>query len=96
MPVLVGVKVTVQLETVELTLARVQGDPVNVPGAVPVLVNATVPAGEDGVPAAEVSRTNAVQLVAWEMTIAAGEHETEVVVVRKVTVTVLLVPVLPR
>ena len=96
MPVLVGVNVTAQLETVELTLTRVHGDPVNAPGAVPVFVNATVPAGEDGVPATEVSRANAVQLVAWEMTIAAGVHETDVVVVRKVTVTVLLVPVLPR
>ena len=93
---MVGVNVTAQLETVELTLARVHGDPVNAPGAVPVFVNATVPAGEEGVPAAEVSRTKAVQLVVCEMTIAAGEHETEVVVVRKVTVTVLLVPALPR
>jgi len=55
-------------------------------------VKATVPAGVDAVPAAEVSLTKAVQLVDWETTTALGEHVTIVDVVLLVTVTVLLVP----
>ena len=51
-----------QLDVVELTLARVHGDPVNDPDAVPVLMNATVPIGADAVPV-DVSLTRAVQLV---------------------------------
>ena len=49
-PALVGVKVTLQLEVVVLTLARVHGDPVNEPVAVPPFVNATVPRGADAAP----------------------------------------------
>ena len=94
-PVAVGLNVTMQLEVVALTLAKVHGDPVNKPVAVPVLENATVPAGADAVPAAEVSFTNAVQLMVWETTTVAGEHVIAVVVVRRVTVTVLPVPLLP-
>ena len=62
-PAPVGLNVTVQLEVVALTLARVQGDPVKLPVAVPPLVNATVPRGAEAVPATEVSFTNPVQLV---------------------------------
>ncbi len=64
MPAPVGVKVTAQLEVVALRLARVHGLPVKLPVAVPVFVNATVPAGADAVPAEEVSLTKVVQLVA--------------------------------
>jgi len=88
-PAPVGVKVTLQLDVVALTDPRVQGEPVKLPAAVPPLVNATVPAGALAVPAAEVSLTNPVHVVACETTIAAGVHDTAVVVVRRVTVTVL-------
>jgi len=84
-----------QLDVVALTLTRVQGDPLNEPVAVPVLVNATVPAGADAVPAADVSLTNAVQLVDCPTTIVEGEHTTDVDVVLRLTVTMLLVPELP-
>src|SRR2546428_154415 len=94
-PDAVGLNVTVQLDVVALTPANVHGDPVNDPVAVPVCVNATVPAGADAVPAAEVSLTNAVQLVAWDTTIADSEQVTVVVVVLLLTVTELLVPELP-
>ncbi len=66
----------------------------NEPVAVPVLPNATLPAGAEEMPATEVSLTNAVQLVDWATTTPVGEHVTVVDVVRRVTVTVLLVPVL--
>src|SRR5713101_9912593 len=89
-PTLVGVNVTLQLDVVALTPANVQGEPVNDPDAVPPLVNATVPSGADAVPAAEVSFTNPVHVVACETTIVVGEHVTAVDVVRRVTVTVLL------
>ena len=64
MPELVGVIVRAQLEVVALTLARVQGDPVNAPVgvAVPVLLIATVPAGALVVPAAAMSLTKVVQV----------------------------------
>src|SRR6267378_7768841 len=94
-PEAVGLNVTLQFEVVALTLAKVQGDPVNVPVAVPPLVNATVPSGALAVPATEVSLTNPVQVMTCEMTAAEGEHVTAVEVVRRVTVTVLLVPELP-
>src|SRR5207249_3139273 len=94
-PCPVGVKVTVQSDVVTLRLAKVHGDPVKLPAAVPVLVKATVPAGGLAVPATEVSFTKAVQLVDWATTMAAGEHEMLVDVVLRVTVTVLPVPVLP-
>src|SRR5438445_5597 len=89
-PALVGVKVTLQLEVVALTLANVHGEPVNEPVAVPPLVNATVPRGADAVPAAEVSLTNPVQVMTWETTTTAGVHETAVEVDLPLTVTVLL------
>jgi len=56
------VNVTLQLDVVALTLANVQGVPVNDPVAVPPLVNATEPRGADAVPAAEVSFTNPVHV----------------------------------
>ena len=59
-PVLVGVIDTEQLDVVALTLASVQGEPVNEPLEVPEFANATVPAGADAVPEAEVSLTKAV------------------------------------
>jgi len=63
-PELVGVIVSAHLEVVALTLARVQGDPVNAPVgvAVPVLLIATVPAGVLVVPAVAMSLTKAVQV----------------------------------
>jgi len=61
-PDAVGLNVTLQLEVVALTDASVHGVPVKLPVAVPPLVNATVPRGEDAVPAAEVSLTNPVQV----------------------------------
>ncbi len=63
-PIVVGVNEAEQLDVVALKAARVQGEPVNDPNAVPVLVNATVPRGALAVPADDVSLTNAVQLVA--------------------------------
>ena len=89
MPVPVGVKVTVQLDVVALRPARVHGEPVKDPVAVPVLVNVTVPAGAEAVPV-EISLTKPVQLAACEITTAVGVHVTAVVVARSVTVTVLL------
>ena len=80
-----------QLDVVALTLANVQGDPVNDPVAVPPFVKATVPRGALAVPAAEVSLTNPVQLIDCATTTVDGEHDTAVDVVRRVTVTVLLV-----
>ncbi len=94
-PVVVGVKDAAQLEVVALRAAKVQGEPANDPVAVPVFVKATVPAGADAVPAEEVSFTEAVQLVACPVCIVDGEHTTVVEVVRRVAVTVLLVPLLP-
>ena len=91
----VGVMVAEQLDVVALTVARVHGVPVKDPPAVPVLVNATVPAGELAVPAADVSLTKAVHVTTWPTFTLVGVQDTEVVVVRRVTVTVLLVPVLP-
>ena len=91
MPVVVGVIDTEQLDVVALTLAKVQGEPVNEPPAVPDFANATVPAGDDAVPAAEVSLTNAVHVTDCPMTTEAGAHVTAVDVVLRLTVTVLLV-----
>jgi hypothetical protein len=88
-PDVVGVIVTLQLEVVALTLARVQGDPMKEPVADPPLVNATDPRGAEAVPAAEVSFTNPVQVTVWATTTVAGVHETAVELVRNVTVTVL-------
>jgi len=87
-PALVGVKVTLQLEVVALTLANVHGEPVNEPVAVPPLVNATVPRGADAVPAADVSLTNPVQVMTWETTTVDGVQVTAVEVVLRFTVTV--------
>ena len=55
--------VTLQLDTVALTPVNVQGEPVTVAVEVPVLVTATVPAGADAVPAADVSLTKDVQVI---------------------------------
>src|SRR5438445_1315867 len=77
-PVPVGVKVTLQVDAVAFSAARVQGEPVNDPAAVPVFVKATVPAGT--VPPEAISWTVAVHVVAWLMTIAEGEQTTVVVV----------------
>ena len=87
-PEAVGLNVTLQFEVVALTLAKVQGDPVNVPVAVPPLVNATVPSGALAVPATEVSLTNPVHVMICDTTTVVGVHETAVEVVRSVTVTV--------
>ncbi len=89
MPELVGLNVTLQLEVVALTAARVHGEPVKLPVAVPPFVNATVPRGAEAVPAEEVSFTKPVHVVAWETTTAEGEQDTAVEVVLNVTVTVL-------
>jgi hypothetical protein len=56
---------------------------------VPPGVNVTVPVGVEVVPAA-VSVTVAVHEVACPITTVAGEHATVVVVVRRLTVTVVL------
>ena len=88
-PALVGLKVTLQLDVVALTLAKVQGDPVKDPAAVPPFANATVPSGALAVPAVEVSLANPVHVMTCETTTVAGVHETAVEVVRRVTVTVL-------
>jgi|SRR6267378_1697896 len=87
-PDAVGLNVTLQLDVVALTPARVHGDPVNEPVAVPPFVNATLPRGAEAVPATEVSLTNPVHVVAWATTIADGAHDTDVEVVRRLTVTV--------
>ena len=87
-PALVGVKVTLQLDVVALTLARVHGVPVNEPVAVPPFVKATAPSGALAVPAAEVSLTNPVHVMICDTTTVVGVHETAVEVVRSVTVTV--------
>src|SRR5207245_2623810 len=87
-PALVGVKVTLQLEVVVLTLARVHGVPVNEPVAVPPLVNATLPRGADAVPATEVSLTNPAHVMICDTTTVVGVHETAVEVVLRLTVTV--------
>jgi len=88
-PALVGVNDAEQDDVVVLKVVRVHGAPVNDPVAVPPLLNETVPRGAVAVPV-PVSLTNAVQLVAWETTIAAGEQDTVVVVGLPPTVTVLL------
>jgi hypothetical protein len=88
-PAAVGLKVTLQLDVVALTLAKAHGVPVNEPVADPPLVNATVPRGAEAVPAAEVSFANPVQVMTWETTTVVGVHETAVEVVLRLTVTVL-------
>lgn len=55
----------------------------------PLGVNVTVPVGVDAVPDA-VSVTVAVQLVAWPIATVDGVQATVVVVVRRLTVTVVL------
>src|SRR5437899_2226956 len=61
------------------------------PAAVPPLVNATVPAGADAVPATEVSFANPVHVMTWFTTTARGVQDTDVAVDLPPTVTVLLV-----
>jgi hypothetical protein len=94
-PPVLGVIEAEQLEVVALIVARVQGVPVKVPVAVPELVNATDPVGALVVPADELSLTKAVHVVVWPTAIELGVQLTIWEVVRKVTVTVLPVPVLP-
>ena len=94
MPVLLGVIVAEQLEVVPFTLASVHGVPVNDPDAEPVLLNETVPAGADAVPAA-VSLTNAVHVTVWPTETVDGAQVTLVAVALvPPTLTVLLDPVL--
>jgi hypothetical protein len=82
--------VAVQLDVVAFTLVSAL-QALNEPVADPVLVKATAPAGALAVPAADESLTKAVQLTDWPTTTGAGEHTTDVLVDRGVTVTVLLV-----
>ncbi len=88
-PELVGLNVTLQLEVVALTAARVHGEPVKLPVAVPPLVNETVPRGAEAVPTEEVSLTKPVQVIVCETTTLDGEQDTAVDVVLLLTVTVL-------
>ena len=87
-PCPVGVNVTMQLEAVVLTLASVQGDPVNDPVADPLFVKDTVPPGAEAVPAIDVSVIVAEQLMDWPTATELGEHVTAVEVVLRFTVTV--------
>lgn len=87
-PVVLAVIVTLQLDTVALTAASVQGEPETTAVDVPVFVTATVPSGADAVPATEVSLTKEVQVVAWPVDTEFGEQVTTVDVVLNDTVTV--------
>ena len=62
MPVVLGAIVTWQLDVVAFTVVKLHGVPLKVPVALPVFVNATVPAGVDVVPAVDVSLTNAMHV----------------------------------
>jgi len=96
-PDVLGATDAKQLEVVALIVVRVQGVPVKVPVADPVLLKATVPAGALVVPAVELSFTNAVQVVVCPTAIEFGVQLTMVVVLRRLTVTVLpAVGPLPR
>jgi hypothetical protein len=71
------------------TWARVQGEPVKPPAAVPVNVKATVPAGVETVPGLVAgSTTVAVQTLPWATSTVDGAQDTVVVVGRRLTVTV--------
>jgi len=83
-----------QLAVVALTVVKVHGEPPKLPAAVPVWVKATVPAGVEAVPTPALSLTKAVQLTDCAITAVAGEQVTAVVVARRATLTVLLVPLL--
>jgi hypothetical protein len=86
-PDALGVKLTEQLEVVALTATNVHGFGVlNEPAA--GVLNKTVPPGALGVPAAEVSLTNAVQEDACPTLTVAGLQTTVVEVVRLLTVRV--------
>lgn len=74
--------------------ARVHGLPVNEP-VTPVWANVTDPVGVTTVPAVVVSLTVAVQLVAWPVATADGLQTTLVVVVLRLTTTVVAELVLP-
>jgi hypothetical protein len=87
-PVLVGVKVEVQVaEAVVPDRVHVVKEPVT-----PVTESATVPVGVRNVPAAEVSATVTVHVVAW-LTKTGVVQLTVVVVVRGLTM-ILVVPLL--
>ena len=75
---LVGLKVTEHVEAVAFRTARVQGEPVKKPVAVPPLVKATVPRGEVGL-VEDVSLTIAEHVEAWLIT-TGPVQVTEVVV----------------
>src|SRR5207245_9024484 len=77
-----------QLEAVVLTLASVQGDPVNDPVADPLFVKDTVPPGAEAVPAIAVSVIVAEQLLDWPTATERGAHVTAVEVVLRFTVPV--------
>ena len=85
---------TLQLDVVAFTLARVHGEPVNDPVAVPAFVKPTVPNGAEVVPP-DVSFTKPVQLIDWATATIEGEHVTAVVVLRLLIVTAALSPLLP-
>jgi hypothetical protein len=88
----VNVAVQVAVPTGLAPWDRVQGEPVKPPAAVPVNVNATVPAGVDTVPALVAgSTTVAVQTEPCATRTVAGAQDTVVVVGRRLTVTVAAV-----
>ena len=91
MPVIVAVPAVVPVYVTEHEpLASVHDAPI-----VPIdAVNVTVPVGVSGVPAALVSATVAMHVVAWLIATVLGEHDTVVDDVLRDTVTVA-VPVLP-
>jgi len=93
-PVPVALNDAEQLAVVALTVVKVHGEPPKLPAAVPVWVKATVPAGVEAVPTPALSLTKAVQLTDCAITAVAGEQVTAVVVARRATLTVLLVPLL--
>src|SRR3989441_202817 len=78
--------------TEQLPEARVHVVELNDPAA-PALVNVTVPVGVIGVPAAELSDSVAVHVVAWLITTVDGVQLTLTLLVLRLTVTVA-VPVL--
>ncbi len=77
-PVAVGVKIAEQVAVVAFRVVSVQGEPVNAPGTVPVLVKETVPVGVVA-PVVDVSFTVAVHVDPW-LTTTGPEQETVVAV----------------
>jgi len=87
-PEALGVKLVWQLAVPRVVPGlRVQGEPVKLP-ATPIAVNVIVPAGLTTVPAFDgLSVTVAVHVDGW-FTTTRLEHETTVMVIRRLTVTV--------